>query len=161
MILNEAINAFVDEYFFLSNFYVAPVKYDGILYHNNEAAFQAQKCADKSDRIKFADLNPTDARNMGRKIPLRKDWEQVKISIMSEIVKAKFEQNPDLAQKLIDTKDTYLEEGNTWGDRTWGTVNGNGANNLGRILMNVRAELQKSKNIKTTSIHKKNKCYER
>ena len=61
---------------------------------------------------------------------------------MTDIVKAKFEQNEDLQKKLLATEDAYLEEENTWGDRIWGTVNGVGANNLGRILMNVRKELQ-------------------
>ena len=35
------INRFVDEYYFLSNFYECPVEYNGIVYGNNEAAFQA------------------------------------------------------------------------------------------------------------------------
>lgn len=140
--MNEIINSFRDENYFLSNFYEAPVKYDGISYQNNEAAFQAQKCANKADRQSFADLNPTEARYLGRKITLRKDWEQVKISLMREIVQAKFEQNPQLREMLLATGDAYLEEGNTWGDRTWGTVNGIGANHLGRILMDVREELQ-------------------
>ena len=61
---------------------------------------------------------------------------------MKEIVRAKFEQHPELTEKLLATGDTYLEEGNTWGDRIWGTVNGQGANNLGRILMEVREELK-------------------
>ena len=61
---------------------------------------------------------------------------------MREIVEAKFEQNPQLREMLLATGDAYLEEGNTWGDRTWGTVNGVGANNLGRILMDVREGLR-------------------
>lgn len=40
---------------------------------------------------------------------------------MKEIVIAKFEQNEGLQQKLLDTGDAYLEEGNTWGDRIWGS----------------------------------------
>ena len=47
---------------------------------------------------------------------------------------------------LIATGDAYLEKENTWGDRVWGTVNGQGANNLGRILMDVRDELSKWSN---------------
>lgn len=42
---------------------------------------------------------------------------------MEELVRAKFTQNPDLADKLLATGDAHLEEGNTWGDRIWGTVN--------------------------------------
>ena len=44
------------------------------------------------------------------------------------------------------TNDAYLEEGNTWGDKIWGTVNGQGANNLGKILMQIRDELSKRDN---------------
>lgn len=61
---------------------------------------------------------------------------------MYEIVKAKFTQNEDLKQRLLETGDMYLEEGNTWGDRTWGTINGKGQNRLGKILMKVREELK-------------------
>ena len=57
------INRFVDEYYFLSNFYECPVEYNGIVYGNNEAAFQAQKTMDKNLRYQFSTLNPIDARN--------------------------------------------------------------------------------------------------
>lgn len=94
-----------------------------------------------SERIQFTKLNPSEAKKLGRKVTLRKDWESVKIKIMEEIVRAKFVQNPELAQKLIATGNAHLEESNTWGDKVWGTVNGSGANNLGIILMKVRNEL--------------------
>lgn len=139
----DKINSFKGEYHFLSNFYEVPIEYDGFCYKNSEAAFQAQKCLDPEDRNAFANMNPSEAKKAGRKVQLRKDWEQVKVSIMSEIVKAKFEQNSELADKLLATGDAYLEEGNNWGDRTWGTVNGKGANLLGNILMNVRNEIKK------------------
>lgn len=45
------INSFTGEYYFLSNFYMAPVSYNGWDYTNNEAAFQAQKT--KNRRLKF------------------------------------------------------------------------------------------------------------
>jgi len=138
------INAFRNEYFFLSNFYEAPITYCGITYKNNEAAFQAQKCESRDEQMRFADLSPSDAKRLGRRVELREDWEDIKISIMREIVSAKFDQNPDLAKKLIETDDEYLEEGNNWGDRIWGTVDGKGANNLGRILMEER-ERQKER----------------
>lgn len=136
------INSFRDEYYFLSNFYECPVTYNGLTYKNNEAAFQAQKCITMNERFKFINLNASEAKKLGRRVVLRKDWEDIKIKVMTAIVKAKFEQNEDLQKKLLATEDAYLEEGNTWGDRIWGTVNGVGANNLGKILMNVRKELQ-------------------
>lgn len=61
---------------------------------------------------------------------------------MYEICKAKFSQNEELRDRLLATGDEYLEEGNTWGDRIWGTVNGICENRLGKILMRVREELK-------------------
>lgn len=140
------IDSFTDEMFFLSNFYPCNIEYDEIVYKNAEAAFQAQKCAIKGDRYAFSNLNPTEAKNLGRTVKLRKDWENIKISEMAKIIHEKFEQNPDLAEKLLLTGNAYLEEGNTWGDRVWGTVNGKGANNLGRILMNEREKIREQLN---------------
>ena len=75
---------------------------------------------------------------MGREVTLRKDWELVKVNIMSELVLQKFARHPELCESLAMTGDEDLEEGNTWGDRYWGTVNGKGNNMLGKILMRVR-----------------------
>lgn len=135
------IKEFRDEYYFLSNFYTAPVTWDGLTYMNNEAAFQSAKATDRSMRELFTTLDPSAAKKLGRKIQLRSDWEQIKYNVMQEICYAKFTQNEDLKQKLLATGDKYLEEGNTWGDRIWGTVNGQGQNMLGKILMSVRAKL--------------------
>ena len=136
------IRQFRDEYYFLSNFYPCPVTYEGLTYGNAEAAFQAAKCVHEADRKQFTGLSPSQARSLGRRIRLRKDWEEAKVSVMKEVVTAKFTQNPILQALLLATKDACLEEGNTWGDRTWGTVNGVGANLLGQILMELREEFQ-------------------
>lgn len=141
----KKINSFRNEYFFLSNFYSCPIIYDGIEYRNTECAFQAQKTTDIEMREKFATLKPEKGKSLGRKVRLRENWDTLKFPIMYEIVKAKFEQNPNLAKKLIKTGDAVLEEGNDWGDTVWGTVNGVGQNHLGKILMKVREELKKKK----------------
>lgn len=136
------IKEFRGKYYFLSNFYEAPITYEGITYQNNEAAFQSAKVLDMSVREKFSILDPSSAKRKGRHVQLRHDWEKVKFDIMYEICKAKFSQNAELKDKLLATGDEYLEEGNTWGDRIWGAVNGKGQNNLGKILMRVREELR-------------------
>lgn len=134
------INSFRGKYFFLSNFYPCQVKYDGITYKNSEAAFQAQKVLDKKERQQFADLEPLDAKKLGKKVSLRGDWEKVKVEIMYSVVKAKFEQNSYLSRQLIDTNDAKLVEGNSYHDIFWGIDmdSGIGENYLGRILMKVR-----------------------
>lgn len=137
------INEFRGKYYFLSNFYEAPVTWNGITYQNNEAAFQSAKVTNDKIRATFSMLNPSQAKSKGRHVQLRYDWEKIKYDIMYEICLAKFSQNEDLKEKLLDTGNEHLEEGNTWGDKIWGTVNGKGQNNLGKILMMVREELRK------------------
>lgn len=139
------IDSFRGEHFFLSNFFTATVTYKGLTYQNNEAAFQAQKCVIEDERKQFVSLTGAEAKKAGRRVQLRKDWEAVKVGEMREIVKAKFFQNPNLAEKLLATGDMVLEEGNNWGDKTWGTVNGFGQNLLGKILMEVRDMLNTAK----------------
>ena len=128
--------------FYLSNYFSAPVFYDGLTYQNNEAAFQAQKCINPNDRIQFIGLPPNRAKAKGRKVKLRKDWEDVKNNVMYEICLAKFTQNPGLGKKLIETGSEELIEGNTWNDTYWGVCKGRGFNILGKILMRIRDELK-------------------
>ena len=137
------IDSFTGQYFFLSNFYDAPVVFEGIEYKNNEAAFQAQKTTDPSIRARFSVYPPNIAKREGRRVSLRPDWESVKDEIMYQICLCKFEQNRDCLEKLLSTKTAKLVEGNTWGDTYWGVCNGVGENHLGEILMRVRSELSK------------------
>lgn len=142
-ILESVIYAFRDEYDFLSNFYSCQIEYQGLWYQNAEAAFQAQKCIHEEDKQLFCGLPAAKAKRRGRQVPLRSDWECVKLGFMEEIVRAKFLQNSHLAGKLLATKERQLVEGNTWGDTYWGVDirTGQGENHLGRILMQVRNEL--------------------
>jgi ribA/ribD-fused uncharacterized protein len=137
----KKIDCFDGEYRFLSNFSNDIVHFKGLLFLNSEAAFQAQKCVVEEDKRPFCDLQPGRAKRLGRKVMLRKDWEQVKDDSMYEVVRAKFLQHPALAQQLLDTRDAELIEGNNWGDTYWGVCNGYGKNKLGKILMRVRDEL--------------------
>lgn len=133
----------INEYDFLNNFYNCQVTYDGITYRNSESAFQAQKTKTKHERLRFANLPPQKAKSIGRGVKLREDWEEVKDQIMYEVVKAKFQQNPDLKQKLLDTDNSKIVEGNYHHDRYWGidmrTMQG--YNKLGKICEKVREEL--------------------
>lgn len=135
------INKFRGENRFLSNFYETSVEWEGLTYPSSEAAFQAAKTLDQEDRKRFQTMAPTIAKREGYKVKLRENWEDIKIDIMYQIVLAKFSQNEFLKQKLIATGREWLEEGNTWGDRTWGTVDGIGNNYLGKVLMAVRSVL--------------------
>lgn len=138
-----AITSFRGKYAFLSNFCAAEVTIDGMTYPTSEAAFQAMKCLDKEERIPFTETkNPVVVKRMGKQVKLRSDWEYVKVGIMEKIVRAKFTQNPELAEQLVATGDLAIMEGNTWRDTFWGVdaATGKGENHLGRILMKIREE---------------------
>lgn len=136
----DKIDRFEGKYRFLSNFSSHRVTYNGLTYRNAEAAFHAQKCPSLAEE--FTGLSPGAAKHFGRSAPLRIDWEEVKDCFMLQILRCKFKQNPGLKTLLLDTGDAELEEGNTWGDRYWGTVNGKGLNKLGKLLMKVRDEIR-------------------
>ena len=147
---NSVIDRFRGKYFFLSNFFESEITYNGLTYKNNEAAFQAQKCLSERQKPPFTEYNPGMAKRRGRHVQLRGDWERVKFGIMEEIVRAKFQQNPELAERLIETGNSRLVEGNDWGDTTWGfdIKRKRGENHLGKILMKIRAELIESRKSK-------------
>ena len=138
------IDHFRGEYAFLSNFWEVPVTYKGLTYGSNEAAFQAQKCMTEEEKMEFTQLRPSASKKLGRRVQLRPDWEEVKVGIMEEIVRAKFTQNEELKALLLATGEAYLEEGNTWHDTCGGVdaKTGEGQNHLGKILMKVRGELK-------------------
>ena len=136
---------FRGKYFFLSNFYPCRIEYDGLVYQNAEAAYQAQKELDFEKRKSYQSLNPYDAKRHGRSANLRSDWDDIKDSIMHEIVLAKFQQNPDLKWLLMDVVDPIVEE-NTWNDTYWGVCRGKGLNKLGEILTMVRQKFLENDN---------------
>ena len=92
----------------------------------------------------FSNLNPSEAKKLGRKVKLRSDWEQVKDQIMYELVFKKFS-TAELWYQLNTTANEELVEGNWWNDRYWGVCRGTGENKLGKILMRVREELREGK----------------
>ena len=140
--MNDKINSFTEDYWFLSNYSYSPINWNGNNYCSAEAAFQSAKTLDKNLQKQFENLTPNEAKRLGRQIALRSDWEEVKEDIMYKVCFAKFTQNNDLRRRLLATGDAYLEEGNTWGDRIWGTVKGEGQNKLGKILMTIRSEIK-------------------
>lgn len=145
-ILTPAVTEFKGEHDFLSNFFVASFVWQGWVWPSSEHAYQAAKSMDPEVRWRIRNLpTPGATKRAGKLVTLRPDWEEVKVSIMLEIVLAKFTQNPALRDRLLSTGDAHLEEGNTWNDRCWGVCpprSGNGRNELGKILMDVREALR-------------------
>lgn len=138
----DKIEQFSGEYRFLSNFYPSTIVYEDITYPTVEHAYQAAKTDDFTLK-KIISLLPTaaDAKKFGKSITLRKDWENIKFSVMLKLVTLKF-QDEQLKKQLLATGNAQLIEGNWWGDRYWGVCRGEGQNQLGLILMTVRDSLK-------------------
>lgn len=138
--------AFRGSRFFLSNYSPCPngVTLFNIRYPTSEHAYQAQKVPDRRIWAIFANLaTPGDARALGQVVKLTDVWEANKVDTMYRVVMAKFTQNHDLREQLLETGEEHLVETNTWGDKFWGECPaGTGENWLGRILMRVRQELR-------------------
>lgn len=138
----KPITEFRGPHRFLSNFWPVSVEYHGITYPSAEHAYQASKALHSRDAAKIA-LAATAgaAKLLGRVVELRPGWDAEKVRIMYEILYAKFTQNKELRDRLVNTGNRPLVEGNTWGDTFWGMCDGQGQNQLGRLLMSLRDEL--------------------
>ena len=151
------ISSFRGEYEYLSNFYICGgIWLDGIEYPCVENAYQASKIIITGDteetnrqriRLGFTKIKPGQAKRLGRTVEIRKDWEDVKLNIMRDLVKQKFTKNLDLKKKLIQTGEEYIQEGNYWHDNYWGVCECDkcktilSLNMLGNILIDTRKEL--------------------
>lgn len=116
---------------------------DGKIWPTVEHAYQACKTNDPVTRERILTApKPGTAKYLGRHAKLRENWDEMKLDIMKILVTRKFF-DPELARKLLATRDTPLVEGNHWGDTFWGVCRGVGENHLGKILMEVREELRR------------------
>jgi ribA/ribD-fused uncharacterized protein len=74
----------------------------------------------------------------------RPDWDAIKADVMREVLRAKVRQHEYVRRKLLETGDRELIE-NSWRDDVWGWgPNRDGQNLLGKLWMEVRAELRAS-----------------
>lgn len=147
----KSIEKFTGEYAFLSNFFPSVVTWSGHAYPTVEHAFQAAKTIDQVARRPFQLPAPvyetaSKAKQAGRKLRLRPEWEEFKLGVMHDLLATKF-RDRDMAMRLLATGDVLLIEGNTWGDTFWGAIRNTkgalvGENYLGQMLMAVREEIR-------------------
>ena len=131
---------FRGRYYFLSNFYPSPIEIDGLRYESAEAAFQGQKNSQYAHMF-TGSVTPLEAKRLGKHVPIDVgEWNACRLSVMRQVVRAKFEQNPKLQQLLLATTEPIVED-NNWGDTYWGKCRGIGSNHLGQILQEVRSRL--------------------
>lgn len=141
------INSFDGAYRFLSNFWPCTIEYEGLIYPSTEAAYQAAKTLLITEREKFIYLAPNKAKRLGRTVKLRPDWDKVKLQVMEDVLRTKFE-DPSLRAQLLGTGNEELVEGNYWHDNFYGFCGCKACenipkqNHLGILLMKIREDLK-------------------
>lgn len=157
-----------ETYRFLSNFYVGEpivvpewtLNGEPIEWATGEHAFAGMKFyrqATSAHLLKIVEASsPAEAKKLGRtrSVPLRLDWEVVKLDVMAAVIRAKFTADREEGDRLCATGDALLVEGTYWGDEVWGVAlpdedpdpsqasTSPGRNWLGTLLMARRAELR-------------------
>lgn len=138
------IKEFQNEYRWLSNFAPCSITLDGVEYKSVEHAYMSAKSDDPiwKEICRFSP-SPSKIKKVSRTIELVPDWEQKKILVMMKCLVQKFNQS-SYKEKLIDTRDKYIQEGNYWGDEFWGVnlKTGKGKNLLGIMIMTIRETLE-------------------
>lgn len=136
------------DHYYLSNFSAFMLQWNGYVYPTSEHAYQAQKFPDdplKQTAIARAS-SAHDAFKMAErwKQYRRPDWDEIKVDVMRYILAAKADQHEYVRRKLLETGDRELIE-NSWRDDVWGWgPNRDGQNLLGKLWMEIRAELRSS-----------------
>jgi len=132
-------------YNWFSNFEPITIIIDNVKYPSVENYYQSQKTLDLEERKQFQNCSPSKSKFLGKKIKLRKDWDNIKNSIMKKALDIKFAKGTNQANKLLETGNDEIIEWNNWGDRIWGkTLDGIGENRLGIMLMDIRNKLKEN-----------------
>ncbi|MBQ6564400.1 MAG: DUF1768 domain-containing protein, partial [Clostridia bacterium] len=140
-----------------SNWFRKPFAVDGVTYSFVEKYMMAEKArlfhdTERYDAILQAEY-PWECKELGRQVtPFDSAaWNAVKYDVVKTASRAKYEQNPELMARLLQTGDALLAEASPT-DRVWGIGldasdaakndprDWPGENLLGRILMELRAE---------------------
>ena len=146
--MNDVIGFYPREFYCFDNFSSFKVKYDGYLYSSVEEAYQALGFKESAPDI-YQEIIGCYSAHEAQKIAYankdkrRKDWDEIKVGIMEELLRCKIEQNPYVKKKLLETKDYTIVEDSPkdsfWG---WGEDR-NGNNQLGKLWMKLRDEIKK------------------
>ena len=135
------------EFYVFDNFSSFAVDYCGRRWPTSEHAYQASHFFETAPKLAEAILEARSAHDAYKIAKANADkapenWDEMKIDIMTEIVRAKCEQNSYVKEKLLDSGDLDIIEDspkdNFWG---WGK-NHDGRNELGQIWMRLRDELR-------------------
>lgn len=143
--VDEYIGFYNREFFCLDNFSSFGFVYDGIYYQTVEHAYQSLKfkgVSPKTEEKIIKCFSAYDAQKIAHEYDAekRKDWDDVKVFIMEELLRAKLAQNPYVLKKLKETENYVICEDSPK-DSFWGIGKArDGRNELGKLWMKLRSE---------------------
>ena len=145
--MDEVIGFYPREFYPFDNFSSFKVEWNGYLFSSVEEAYQAASFMGSDEELvekikKSHSVDEAQRIAYANRDKRREDWDDVKVSIMEELLRLKIEQNPYVKKKLLQTEDYMIVEDSPkddfWG---WGP-NRNGQNNLGKLWMKLREKLK-------------------
>jgi ribA/ribD-fused uncharacterized protein len=129
--------------FWLSNFYPAPITWDGKEWPTSEHLYQSLKVRSERDkeRIRLAPT-PKQAKELAHEIGYEIDVPG-RAYLMRIAIREKFRQHPNLAEQLVATRGLIVEASPF--DPLWGEgPRGCGLNLMGMLLMELRETLREN-----------------
>jgi ribA/ribD-fused uncharacterized protein len=125
---------------FLSNSIPLPIDVDGVEYRSVTHAYWALSTDHPGAReaIRLAET-PSDARRLALDAERREDWANVRLAVMIDLLRRKFDQYPKLGDQLLATGDARIRCRGALG--TYWDTGADSRNWLGRALEVVRSEL--------------------
>ena len=144
----ERVCFYEQDFYVLSNFSSFTLEWEGLRFDTSEAAYHWEKFVGKPalmTQIQYAPSAHEAFKIAEFNKPFRRaDWDDVKVDIMRRILRAKADQHEYVRRKLLATGDRELVE-NSWRDDFWGWgPNRDGQNMLGKLWMQVRADLREA-----------------
>lgn len=142
---DERVCFYEQEFYVLSNFSAFAVKIAGVLFPTTEHAYHWHRFFDLKVREKI--LNARSAHLAFTVAQCFKHcqistWDDMKVAVMAEIIRAKAEQHEYVRRKLFETGNRMLVE-DSWRDDFWGWgPNKDGQNMLGVLWMQLRDDLR-------------------
>ena len=124
----------------LNNYYLSPFQHENLTYLTVEHYYQSHKYSPSSAPFETVRTTPTpnQAKKLTREFPYDKDWwERTKDSVMAQALRLKYDQCPELRERLLMTWECDLRE-DSLRDPYWGGRLPGSKNRLGELLIEER-----------------------
>jgi ribA/ribD-fused uncharacterized protein len=144
---DEQVFFYEQDCYVLSNFSAFNLQWSGLTFPTSEHCYHWLKFAPHYTALRDEIAAAPSAHEAFKlaernKHCRRADWDEVKVGIMRDILRAKASQHEYVRRKLLATGDRMLIE-DSWRDDFWGWgPNRDGQNMLGKLWMEIRAELR-------------------